>query len=66
MNSEALQEFLAELTLLSQKHKLRIGGCGCCGSPWVEPLTEPKVYVAHESDLLDEGYPVSIFMRTVQ
>ena len=66
MNPEALNEFLAELTELCNKHKLRIGGCGCCGSPWVEPLTEPKIYVADEYDI-SEGYTnISIFMRTIQ
>lgn len=27
--------FLRELTALTQKHGLKIGGCGECGSPWV-------------------------------
>jgi hypothetical protein len=27
--------FLQELTKLSIKHKIEIGGCKCCGSPWV-------------------------------
>ena len=29
-------KFFEELTALSHKYQLFIGGCGCCGSPWVE------------------------------
>lgn len=32
--------FLKELTELTQKHGLKIGGCGDCGSPWVCDLKE--------------------------
>ncbi len=31
--------FLEELTILSKKYKIAIGGCGCCGSPWLEPMS---------------------------
>lgn len=34
---ENMKEFLAELTKLAIKHNLVIDGCGCCGSPWVNP-----------------------------
>lgn len=27
--------FLEELTALSRRHGIEIGGCGCCGSPWL-------------------------------
>lgn len=30
-----LEEFLKELSELTQKHGFSIGGCGCCGSPWI-------------------------------
>jgi len=36
-----LESFLNELTQLSEKYKLFIGGCGCCGSPY---LTEKPLY----------------------
>lgn len=32
---EKLQSFLAELRALCGRYGYRIGGCGCCGSPWV-------------------------------
>ena len=33
---------MADLTELSRKHGITIGGCGCCGSPWLAPITTPK------------------------
>ena len=32
---EKLEAFLKELAELTEKYQLCIGGCGCCGSPWV-------------------------------
>jgi hypothetical protein len=32
---EEFAAFLADLTKLTKKHKLIIGGCGCCGSPFI-------------------------------
>lgn len=31
-----LEEFLSELSELTQKHGFSICGCGCCGSPWID------------------------------
>lgn len=28
-----INEFLIDLAVLSQKHGIKIEGCGCCGSP---------------------------------
>lgn len=33
-----LDEFLKELSELTKKYELEIGGCGCCGSPWINDL----------------------------
>lgn len=30
------QAFLLELRELTRKHGVAIGGCGCCGSPWLD------------------------------
>lgn len=37
MANEKLEAFLDELSELSRKHRIAIGGCGCCGSPWITP-----------------------------
>jgi hypothetical protein len=34
-----LKKFLAELGELTERHGIKIGGCGECGSPWVIPDT---------------------------
>lgn len=33
--------FLDELTKLTKKYHIEIGGCGCCGSPFLNPV-KPK------------------------
>jgi hypothetical protein len=38
MTDKAVQnrdKFLKELSALSRRYKIKIGGCGCCGSPWL-------------------------------
>ena len=30
--------FLKELTALSRKHGIAVGGCGCCGSPYLHAI----------------------------
>lgn len=32
---EKLEAFLKDLTALSEAYDLWIGGCGCCGSPYI-------------------------------
>ncbi len=34
---QAIREFVLELENLTRKYGVAVGGCGCCGSPWVEP-----------------------------
>jgi hypothetical protein len=36
-----LKRFLTELNELTERHGIKIGGCGECGSPWVIP-NNPK------------------------
>lgn len=33
-------EFMLELTALTRKYWVSIGGCGCCGSTWLESDTD--------------------------
>ena len=35
MADKELKAFLRDLTRLSKRHNLFIGGCGCCSSPYV-------------------------------
>ena len=35
---ENLKMFLKELSALTKKYGIKICGCGCCGSPWVEDI----------------------------
>lgn len=37
---------MEELTILSMKYDLWIGGCGCCESPWATAL-DPKREIPH-------------------
>lgn len=34
-DNERLQAFLKELAKLTEEYGFEIGGCGCCGSPWL-------------------------------
>lgn len=38
MDDIIINDFLNKLTELSKKYNIRIGGCGCCGSPWLSTL----------------------------
>jgi hypothetical protein len=37
-DNKKIKAFLKDLTELSIKHNLVIGGCGCCGSPWIASM----------------------------
>lgn len=37
---ERLENFLKELDELTKKYNIAIGGCGCCGSPWVDDFRD--------------------------
>jgi hypothetical protein len=33
--NKEIEAFLKDLSDISRKYDVYIGGCGCCGSPWV-------------------------------
>ena len=37
-----LNKFLMELTELTKKYDISIGGCGCCGSPYLKRVDNGK------------------------
>lgn len=39
-NKIDLQGFLTELGELSKRYGIEIGGCGCCGSPYLDYIDE--------------------------
>lgn len=41
--STTTADFLTELLALCIKHDVHIGGCGCCGSPWVMEATSSLI-----------------------
>ncbi len=45
--------FLLELRELTIKHGIAIGGCGCCGSPWLYETTDVSNERARYTE--DEG-----------
>lgn len=64
MNNEKLIEFLTELTKLTDRYGFEIGGCGCCGSPWVTSSNrEEALRLKYDDDKscyrvdLDDSYP---------
>ena len=38
IDNKELESFLKELTKLTKKYHIAIGGCGCCGSPYLTKL----------------------------
>ena len=39
MNKQ-VSDFLKELSELTLKYNIKIGGCGCCGSPYLESVDD--------------------------
>lgn len=38
MLTDKERQFILELACLTRKHRIAIGGCGCCGSPFLDTL----------------------------
>jgi len=56
------KEFLKELSELTRKYRIAIGGCGCCGSPFLISFDEREGEYDNpdfEYTLLDEEYELS-------
>lgn len=54
--TENKKNFLIELEQISRKYGLYVDGCGCCGSPSLEPLegalgTSPEAGYAYVSQV---------------
>ena len=65
IDHDELEQFLAELSTLSRKYKIYIGGCGCCGSPWIARLDEDLQYHISNSEFIDDEYP-NLNLRPLQ
>lgn len=52
---EKLEQFLTELRDLCGRYGYKIGGCGCCGSPWL--VTESR-YDVHSLSASGDGASV--------
>jgi hypothetical protein len=50
MDKRKIEAFIADLAELSKKHGVIVGGCGECGSPWVEERS-PDYYAADYASL---------------
>lgn len=38
------KDFIKELEQLSRKYKIAVGGCGCCGSPYLDALKSEAIH----------------------
>lgn len=54
MNYETrINHFLKELEYLTEKYQIKIGGCGCCGSPWLKDLKSHE-HIGYELEYNEE------------
>lgn len=59
-NEERLHYFLEELTSLTERYGLEIGGCGCCGSPYLTDCsTETEKINVDSLQYTTKGYTVN-------
>jgi hypothetical protein len=61
LDKAAIGQFLVELAQLTAKYRIKIGGCGCSGSPWLAPTKMPGCghYETEGEDYLSYVEPVS-------
>lgn len=57
-----LDKFLEELNTLTKKYGFEIGGCGCCGSPYLIDLNEGNNIIGTDLcyNTFEEEYTVDI------
>lgn len=55
-----LQGFLTELGELSKRYGIVIGGCGCCGSPYLDYEEGGEVVYASDLKFVNRAYEVAI------
>lgn len=52
-----MEDFLKELILLTQKHNIGIGGCGCYGSPFLFNVVTNEV-IAENLEYEESNYRI--------
>lgn len=58
--NEKVREFLRELEDLTHKYGLEIGGCHCCGSPWIKEI-DIKTIIGNKNYYISENNDQLIF-----
>lgn len=54
LDADQVKNFVRELSKISRKHKIKIGGCGCCGSPFLSPMEKDDGRYEVDSKAFDE------------
>lgn len=61
-NKERIDAFMRGLEELTRLHRIAIGGCGCCGSPFLAPLADAELSPDHTYVAVrhNDGFPERI------
>lgn len=54
VSEEQIRLFLEDLSKLTRKHGIKIGGCGCCGSPFLIELDDVARSEAYSYRIKDD------------